>query len=47
VITTLSKVATQDHTVYMKAEGTKCIGFIKVGYKKLFIRTRTNQIVEM
>lgn len=36
-----------DHTLFIKAEGTRCIGFIKVGYKKLFVRTRHSTLVEM
>ena len=31
----------------MKAEGNKCIGFVKVGYKKLFIRNKSGNIIEM
>jgi len=47
VITTVSKMCSQEHTAYFKADGKKCIGFIKVGYKKLFIRNRANNLVEM
>lgn len=36
-----------DHTLFIKAEGARCIGFIKVGYKKLFVRTRNSTLVEM
>ena len=46
-ITTLAKVITNAHTCYFKAEGNKCIGFLKVGTKKLFIRNRNGNLVEM
>jgi alpha-tubulin N-acetyltransferase 1 len=40
-------MSTGQHTCYFKAEDNKCIGFIKVGYKTLFVRTRSSQLVEM
>ena len=43
----MAKTCANDHTCYFKAEENKCIGFIKVGYKKLFVRTRSNTLVEM
>jgi alpha-tubulin N-acetyltransferase 1 len=47
VITTLSKLTANDHTCFLKSQGKTCIGFIKVGYKKLFVRTRSNNLVEI
>lgn len=47
MITTVSKMCANDHTCYFKAEGKTCIGFIKVGVKNLFVRTRSNGLVEM
>ena len=47
MITSLQKMCANDHTLFIKAEGTRCIGFIKVGYKKLFVRTRHSTLVEM
>ena len=35
------------HILYMKAEGNRCIGFIKVGQKKLFVRGRSGDINEI
>lgn len=35
------------HTLYIKSELNKCIGFLKVGYKSLYIRNRSGAIVEM
>lgn len=46
-ITTLSKVQAGEHTMYVRAEGNKCIGFIKCGVKKLFIRNTKGNIIEM
>jgi len=31
----------------VKADGNKCIGFLKVGFKQLFIRGRGGEMVEM
>jgi len=47
VITTFGKVCANCHTLYIKAEGNKCIGFLKTGVKKLFIRDRTGSIHEI
>jgi len=33
--------------MYVKAEGNKCIGFLKTGVKKLFIRNRAGSIIEI
>ena len=39
VITTGSRLFTSgDNRLYLKAEGNKCMGLLKVGVKKLFIR---------
>ena len=35
------------HQIYIKFEGNKCIGILKTGYKKLFIRNRSGGMVEM
>jgi alpha-tubulin N-acetyltransferase 1 len=35
------------HVTYIKAEGNRCIGFIKVGEKKLFVRGRSGEINEI
>ena len=47
MITSLQKTCANDHTLFYKAEDNKCIGFLKVGYKKLFVRTRGSSLVEM
>lgn len=47
MITSLQKMCANDHTLFYKAEGTRCIGFLKVGYKKLFVRTKVNSLVEI
>jgi alpha-tubulin N-acetyltransferase 1 len=46
-ITSVGKLAANGHTLFIRCEGNKCIGFIKVGDKKLFIRNRSGTIVEM
>jgi alpha-tubulin N-acetyltransferase 1 len=46
-ITTLGKLAANGHRLYIKFEANICIGFIKVGVKKLFIRNHAGQIIEM
>lgn len=38
IITSGSRLFTSDNRLYMKAEGTKAMGLLKVGVKKLFIR---------
>lgn len=35
------------HTIYVKCEANRCIGFLKVGSKSLFVRNRSGTIVEM
>ena len=46
-ITTLGKLQANSHIIFVKAQANRCIGFIKVGYKKLFVRGRGGEIVEM
>lgn len=46
-ITTLGKLQANGHIIFMKAERSRCIGFIKVGYKKLFVRGRGGEMIEM
>ena len=31
----------------MKVESNKCIGILKIGFKKLFVRNRAGEIIEM
>lgn len=40
VITTSSKLKGSDQHLYLIVDGRKCLGLIKVGVKKLFIRVR-------
>jgi len=47
VITTASRLFTSDNRLYMKAEGNRVIGLIKVGVKKLFIRNEMGAIKEI
>jgi len=35
------------HKLYIKVDGNRCIGILKIGYKKLFVRSRAGLIVEM
>ena len=35
------------HVLFIRSEGNKCIGFIKVGEKKLFVRGRSGDINEI
>ena len=46
-ITSLGKVAANGHTLYIKADGNKCVGILKVGRKKLFVRNRSGAYIEM
>lgn len=46
-ITTMGKLQANGHIIFVKAQGNKCIGFLKVGYKKLFIRGKGGEMVEM
>jgi alpha-tubulin N-acetyltransferase 1 len=48
IITTYSKLFTSgDNRLYLKAEGNKVIGLLKVGVKKLFIRNDYGAIKEI
>ena len=47
VITTTKKVIESNNRIYMKTEGNKVIGFIKVGKKNLFIRNNEGRIFEI
>jgi alpha-tubulin N-acetyltransferase 1 len=47
VITSASRLFTSDNRLYIKAEGNKAIGLIKVGVKKLFIRNEFGAIKEI
>jgi ribosomal protein S18 acetylase RimI-like enzyme len=37
-ITSASSFGSSEYTIYMKVDGQNCIGFIKTGYKNLYIR---------
>jgi len=47
VITTASRLFTSDNRLYLKADGNRVLGFIKVGVKKLFIRNELGSIKEI
>ena len=47
VITSASRLFTSDNRLYMKAEGNKVIGLLKVGVKHLFIRNDYGTIKEI
>eukprot|EP01022_Parablepharisma_sp_SALTPOND_P011713 TRINITY_DN1496_c0_g1_i1.p2 TRINITY_DN1496_c0_g1~~TRINITY_DN1496_c0_g1_i1.p2 ORF type:complete len:333 (+),score=41.50 TRINITY_DN1496_c0_g1_i1:124-999(+) len=47
IITTTSKILGTDNKVYIKTDGTKAVGFLKVGKKKLFIRNSVGKIFEI
>jgi alpha-tubulin N-acetyltransferase 1 len=47
IITTASKFFSSNHRIFIKAEGNKVIGFIKVGVKKLFIRDQFTNFNEI
>ena len=47
IITSASRLFTSDNRLYMKAEGNKVIGLLKVGVKKLFIRNECAAIKEI
>lgn len=40
IITSADKFFSSNHRIFMKAEGNRTLGFLKVGYKKLFLRDR-------
>jgi hypothetical protein len=46
-ITSVGKLGANGHTLFVRSDGNKCIGFLKVGHKKLFVRNRSGTIVEM
>ena len=46
-ITTLGKLQANGHILFIKAQSNRAIGFLKVGYKKLFMRGRGGEMVEM
>ena len=35
------------HKIFIKFDANKCIGFLKTGFKKLFVRNRSGAIIEM
>ena len=43
----MGKLQANGHIVFVKAQANKCIGFLKVGYKKLFVRGRGGEMIEM
>ena len=43
----MGKVCANGHKIFVKAEGNKCIGLLKIGFKKLFVRNRSGAMVEM
>jgi alpha-tubulin N-acetyltransferase 1 len=47
IITTASRLFTSDNRLYLRAEGNKVIGLLKVGVKKLFIRNDMGAIKEI
>ena len=47
IITTASRLFTSDNRLYLRAEGNKVIGLLKVGVKKLFIRNELGGIKEI
>lgn len=47
IITTASKLFTSDTRLYLRAEGNRVMGLLKVGVKKLFIRNESGAIKEI
>ena len=47
VITTAGRLFSTDNKIYMKAEGKRVIGFIKVGKRNLFISNEYGQMKEI
>jgi alpha-tubulin N-acetyltransferase 1 len=47
VITTASRLFTSDNRLYLRSEGNRVIGLLKVGVKKLFIRNESGNIKEI
>lgn len=46
-ITSYGKLCANGHRLYIKAQGNHCIGILKVGTKRLFVRNNTGDIIEM
>ena len=46
-ITSFGKMVANGHRLYIKAVGNTCIGILKVGSKRLFVRNSTGDIIEM
>ena len=46
-ITSWDKVCANKHNILIMAASNTCTGFIKVGHKKLFVRNRAGNIIEM
>ena len=47
MITTASRLFTSSDKLYLRSEGGKVIGLIKIGSRKLFIRNESGQIKEI
>ena len=47
IITSASRLFTSDTRLYLRAEGNKVLGLLKVGVKKLFIRNELGAIKEI
>lgn len=47
IITSASKFFDSGHKIFFKIDDNKVLGFIKVGYKKLFLRDRNNNVHEV
>lgn len=47
IITTAGRLFTSDNRLYLRAEGNKVLGLLKVGMKKLFIRNEMGSIKEI
>jgi len=47
VITTASRLFTSSDKLYLRSEGGKVIGLLKIGSRKLFIRNESGQIKEI
>jgi len=46
-ITSTGKLISNAYKIYIKCDGNKCIGILKVGTKKLFVQNRIGNIVEI
>lgn len=47
IITTMSKMLANDHTIYISTSGNQVQGILKMGKKHLFIRNRSGDMVEI